>query len=116
MLIDTTQIEVLLETKAPVAPRQNGGRIAFTPRAAVGAMPPDRRMHDPELSFTFTIRKSHGPALRSAVEEISDELGSRLEGPHSFPKESSLTNAVIAIGHLRRAVNAKVDKGDPFYA
>lgn len=70
---------------------------------------------DPEITISFTIRRSKGPALRSAVEEISSIIGSRLEGSHSYPKEFSLTDAAITVGSLRAAVNKAIPAGDPFY-
>jgi hypothetical protein len=60
------------------------------------------------ITITFTIAHEFGPALKSAVDEISDIVGSRLEGPHSFAKEGALTNAAAAVGALRAAVNEKV--------
>lgn len=55
------------------------------------------------------------PALKSAVEEISNEIGGRLEGPHSFDREEALSDAAMALGALRAAVNAIVPAGHPHY-
>lgn len=70
---------------------------------------------DPEITISFTVRKSKAPALRSAVEELSSIIGSRLEGSHAFAKEHALTDAAITVGALRAAVNRQVPAGDPFY-
>lgn len=98
-------------------------RIAYRPMRqgsnGNGAVPPlDRQYHGHArmIRISFEVREEHAPALRSAVEEISNEIGGRLEGPHAFAKEEALTNAAIALGALRAAVNAKVPAGDPYYA
>lgn len=70
---------------------------------------------DPEITISFTIRKSKGPALRSAVEELSSIIGSRLEGQHKYDKEFALTDAAITVGSLRAAVNKAIPAGDPAY-
>lgn len=66
--------------------------------------------------ITFEVADEHAPALRSAVEEFSNILGTRLEGAHSFAKEQALTDAVICVGTMRAAVNRAVPKGDANYA
>lgn len=66
-------------------------------------------------TFTFTISDKHAPALRSAIDELSGLIGSRLEGQHRFAKETALTDAAIGIGKLRASVFAQVPKGDPNY-
>lgn len=67
------------------------------------------------ITIKFEVHEAHAPALRSAVEEISNEIGGRLEGMYTFPQEQALTNAAVALGALRRAVDAKVAAGDPDY-
>ena len=52
-----------------------------------------------------------GPALRSAIEDISNEIGGRLEGIHHYAKEDALTEAAAALGPLRAAVNAVIPVG-----
>lgn len=65
--------------------------------------------------ITFEVADEHAPALRSAVEELSNLLGTRLEGAHSFAKEQALTDATICVGTMRAAVNRVIAKGDPNY-
>jgi hypothetical protein len=67
------------------------------------------------VTISFTVFLEHAPALRSAVDEISNDIGGRLTGSHSFAKEAALTDAAIALAALRKAVFAKVPAGDPFY-
>lgn len=67
------------------------------------------------LRIEFDIHRADAPALRSAIDEISNEVGGRLEGPHSFATEQALTNAARALGCFRAAVNALVNAGDPDY-
>lgn len=79
---------------------------------------PNRQDHENTPGMTrisFEVADEHAPALRSAVEEFSNMLGTRLEGAHSFAKEQALTDAVICIGTLRAAVNRAIAKGDPNY-
>lgn len=68
------------------------------------------------LKIAFSVSSEHAPALKSAIDEISNIVGTRLEAAHSFAKEQALTDAAVALGALRRAVAEKVQKGDPFYA
>jgi hypothetical protein len=70
---------------------------------------------DPEIEITFKVRRSKGPALRSAVDELRTIIGSRLEGSHKFAKEHSLTDAAITVSALAAAVNRAVPAGDPNY-
>lgn len=111
MILNDTARNVLTTSAGTVT-----GRVPSTAPARAAFVKPAPQSNDPEITITFTVRRSHAPALRSAVEEISGEVGARLEGPHSFAKESSLTNAAIALGKLRSAVNAAVRAGDPHYA
>lgn len=68
------------------------------------------------LEVAFKVSSEHAPALKSAIEEISNIVGSRLEGSHAFAKEQALTDAAVALGALRRAITEKVPRGDIFYA
>lgn len=68
------------------------------------------------VRITFEVAEEHAPALRSAVEEISNIIATRLEGAHSYAKEQSLTDAMVCVGTLRAAVNRAIPAGDPFYA
>lgn len=52
-----------------------------------------------------------GPALRSAIEDLSNEIGGRLEGIHVYQQEDALTEAAAALGPLRAGVNRVVPEG-----
>lgn len=67
-------------------------------------------------SASAEVADIHAPALRSAIEEISNEVGGRLMGQHAFAKEQALTDAMIGLGVLRAAINKVVPAGDPHYA
>jgi hypothetical protein len=79
--------------------------------------PPFRQKPEskPALVFTFTIPNEFGPALKSAVDEISETIGARLEGPHAYEKEGALTHAAAAIAALRASVNQQVKRGSAAY-
>jgi hypothetical protein len=64
---------------------------------------------------TTEIPSEFGPALRSALEDLSNILGERLVGVHKFEREDALTFAVAALGPLRAAVNQVVPEGHPDY-
>lgn len=53
------------------------------------------------IDVTFRIDEQTLPALYSAIEEISNEVGSRLEAPHRYAREDALTRACRALGPLR---------------
>jgi hypothetical protein len=80
------------------------------PRAAI------RLRNAPPLEITFCVLARTGPALRSAILEISNIVGERLEGPHAWDKEQALTHAAMALGALRTSVCAAVPEDDPDYA
>lgn len=67
------------------------------------------------VEVTFRIHAEHGPALRSALEEIRAEVGGRIEGAHRFAKEAALTRAAVALGSLAAAVNRAFPNADPDY-
>lgn len=66
-----------------------------------------------KIVIAFEIPVEIAPAFRSAVDEISNELGERLEGPHSFDREEAITDAVMALGALRAAFFSRVPAGHP---
>lgn len=68
------------------------------------------------IHIDFAVHAEHASALRSVIDEISQELGERVVGPHSYAREASLTNALVVLGTLRAAVNAKIARGDENYA
>ena len=59
------------------------------------------------ITISFTIPDEHAPALRSAVQELSEILGTRLE-TCAGPKDYLLaqTRAADNVAKLRAAVNA----------
>lgn len=67
------------------------------------------------VKITFDVDPKHAPALRSAVQELNDILAKRVESPHRFAKEAALTDALVAVGNLRAAINAVTPTGDPHY-
>lgn len=67
-------------------------------------------------SITAMIPTCQAPALRSAIQEIRDELGGRASGAHKYHKEDALTRAVDAIGKLSAAINYVIPEEDPDYA
>jgi len=62
------------------------------------------------------IPDAHGPAFRSAIEEIRNELGERLAGAHKYEKEDALTKAASAVGAFAGILNSVVPEGDKDYA
>lgn len=65
----------------------------------------------PNVGGYAEIPSIFGPALRSAMEDITNEIGGRLEGIHKYEKEEALTEAAIATNALRAAVNQVVPAG-----
>lgn len=67
-------------------------------------------------SSTACIPTRFGPALRSVIEDISNQIGHRLQGEMKFALEDALTEAATALGPLRAAINQIVPEGHPDYA
>lgn len=67
-------------------------------------------------TFTVSIPDEFAPAFKSAVEEMSNTLGTRLESQHKYDKQDALTFASASFGILRAAVSAQVPEGDKRYA
>lgn len=89
--------------------RSEGTRnISFIPQLKASGEPI-------ELEITFRIPRHTGPALKSAITEIRNEVGGRLEGPHDYAIESALTLAAAALGPLARAIALQVPNYDPNY-
>lgn len=70
---------------------------------------------DDGLPAIAEIPSEQGPALRSAINEIRNEVGARLEGSFTFAKEFALTNAASALGTLAAAINKVIPNEDPDY-
>lgn len=67
------------------------------------------------VRISFEVPDQVAPALRSAVEEISNAVGGRLEQAFSFATEQAFTDAVIGLGALRAAVCEKIPAGNAAY-
>lgn len=67
------------------------------------------------VEIVIRVHDEHAPAFRSAVEEMANELGGRVEGMHSFAQEQALTDALIAIGALKTETFRRIPKGDPHF-
>lgn len=65
------------------------------------------------IRFAVEIHEAHGPALRSVVEELSVTVANRAEQPQAYPVEQAVTEALVAVGALRKAVCAAVPAGHP---
>jgi hypothetical protein len=57
------------------------------------------------VDISFQVHEDTLPALYSAVEEISNSVGSRLEGPHQYAQQDALTRAARALGPLRAGIS-----------
>lgn len=86
-----------------------------SPRRDIGSVEPKRPPAPGKIRITFEVYEEFAPALRSAVEEISNDIGARLTGSHRFAKEQALTDAAVSLGALRAAVFARIPAGDPNY-
>ena len=79
----------------------------------IGEHPP---MAQRTSDILVKIPDAHAPAFRSAIEEIRNEIGGRLEGMFPYDKEKALTAASISLGAFAGALNQVVTKEDPNYA
>lgn len=68
-----------------------------------------------KVRISFEIFEEFAPAFRSAVEEISNDIGARLTGSHRYAREQALTDAAIGLAALRVATFAAIPAGDPDY-
>jgi hypothetical protein len=67
------------------------------------------------IQITCNVQAAHAPALRSALEEITDAIATRVEGKFTTPTEHALTCALVGLGQLRAALYPMVPAGDPHY-
>ena len=65
--------------------------------------------------FVIEIPDEFAPAFKSAVEEQSNSIGTRLESQHKYDKQDALTFAAAAFGILRAAVSEQVPEGSKYY-
>lgn len=61
------------------------------------------------------IPSEHGPALRSAIAEIRNELADRVTGSYRTKREAALTRALAAVSALAGGINKVVRKEDLDY-
>lgn len=92
---------------APINPMNDTSR----PGSSSGKGGPCGKM----IEFTFDIDVAHAPAFKSIVDDMSFRIGTRLEQPHKFARETALTYAAMALGRLRAVVTAQVPMSDPNY-
>jgi len=67
------------------------------------------------IDIVIRVPVEIAPALRSAVEEVSTIVGTRLESPQGFAREQALTDAAEALLIVRKAVYSKIPKEDTHY-
>jgi hypothetical protein len=73
-----------------------------------------RQAPEPQLiTISFDVRPEHAPALRSAIDDFTTILGTRMESRYDYEVEDALVRASIAVAQLRAAVFAAVPKGEP---
>lgn len=58
------------------------------------------------IDIVIRVDENTLPALYSAWEEISNEVGARLEAPHRYDRQDALTNAARALGAMRAGIAA----------
>lgn len=92
---------------------------APSPAIVVGVTPEtQRQLRTSGRTITvpsFTIAEEFAPALRSAIEDITNRVGTALESPSSYSRETALTYAAIGLGALRAAVCRVVPTSDVDY-
>lgn len=67
-------------------------------------------------SASVNIPTNQTPSLRSAIQELRNELGGRASGAHQYNREDSIMRALDAVGKLASGLNAVVPEEDPDYA
>jgi hypothetical protein len=66
-------------------------------------------------SAVTNIPSIFAPATKSALEEISTEVASRLEGQYPFAREQAYTDAVVGLRALAAVFHQIVPQGDSRY-
>lgn len=105
------------------APDASASVTGITPRDLITPRPrsefPDNRPKPWALArrveIRFDVSAEVAPALRSAIEEISNDIGGRLTGSYRHSREQALTDAAIGLAALRKALFAVVPAGDVNY-
>lgn len=98
-------------------PNITPAQVAATKAQQVPFKPPFRSKPEPKPPrvFTFSVPDQFCTALKSAVDDLSEQIGAKLEGPKPYDTEQALTHAAIGVGALRAAVNAQVKAGAKDY-
>jgi hypothetical protein len=96
------------------APLEFPIHISLIPQVAVqGRSSCDARGKN--VVIQFEVPGPHGPALKSAVEEMYDSVSERAQQAYSYPQEDALCGALNALGALRAVVNKLVPAADPYF-
>jgi hypothetical protein len=92
-------------------------QVEATKRQQVPFKPPFRSKPEPKPPriFTFSVPDPFCTAFKSAVDDLSDRIGAKLDGPKPYDTERALTHAAIGVAALRAAVNAQVKAGAKDY-
>jgi hypothetical protein len=69
--------------------------------------------HTTGRSAIAEIPSMQAPALRSALQEVRDELADRISARYVYEREAPYTRAITALGTFAAAFNKLVPKGDP---
>ncbi len=56
------------------------------------------------MKISIELPHSHGPALRTAIQFLSDEIASKVTSSRNSRHDQALTEALVAVGALRAAV------------
>ena len=68
-----------------------------------------------DAPVTVTMPEEYGPALRSALDDLRNQLGERLCGLHPFPREAALTRASVAVSQLSAGIAKAVPHEETHY-
>lgn len=98
------------------------GRRALPPHLARVDRAKSDRARDAELHnlaevpiVVTGIRRFELPVLRSAIDDIRQQIGTRLEGQAEFRTEDAWTRAAHVLARLAESINAVAPAGDPDY-
>jgi len=107
---DAVSWTVLTRWHDAVVRHEGGITVMQITDAGREALVPSLQQH-----ISFTIWAEHGPALTSAIEALTNEVGRRLETMNGAVTDQALTNAAAALGPLRAALYAANHAGDPAF-
>lgn len=114
--------------KQSVVPAPSPDRSTPSDRPALGVIRGDlpRKQRDARaaaiarakpatIRLDFEVEAKHAPALKSAIDEISNEIGERLKNAAEYAVEDAWTYAAVGLGKFRAAISTQVPYGDPNY-